>query len=371
MKISRKRIISDDFEYTNKIQKYNDDNNDSDDNYSDDSEPNNIICTSTTCTHNNSKLNNLSKLNPNKLNNNSITTLQDLINLAYSYNCVSFKSYNGINLRILNNLIQPLEELNKMIGLDQLKNNLINQILYICRGYNSIVCNNCIDCHFKIPCCSNSKEMMHTVITGPPGVGKTEFARILSKIYAKCGFVKNDKMIEVTRADLVSGYLGRTAKKTRKIFKRAKNGVIFIDEAYSLGNTGNEDSYSKECIDIINKQLSERKDIIVIIAGYKEEIETCFFRVNKGLERRFPFKYEINEYSGEELFKILEYKIKNDNWVLYDKEYDKIKKLIINNAKKYNNFAGDMTTLLMKAKIKNSRNINSTNYVLTYNDFIE
>ena len=178
-------------------------------------------------------------------------------------------------------------------------------------------------------------------------------------------------MIEVTRKDLISGYLGRTAKKTSKIFKKAKNGVLFIDEAYSLGNTGNEDSYSKECIDIINKNLSENKDIVVIIAGYKKEIDECFFRINPGLQRRFPFNYEINGYSGEELFNILEYKIKNDKWILDQKDYDKIKKYIISNHKKYKNYAGDMETLMIKAKIKNARNINSTNYVLTYNDFIE
>ena len=351
MKIQRKRIYSDDdiVEICNKEIKL---------------DLNDIICTSDTCTHiKSAKINNNSKIN-------NITSLQDLINFGLSYNCVSNKEYNGINLRILNNLLIPLKQLDKMIGLDEIKNNLINQILYICRGYNSIPCKNCIDCHMQIPCCSNSKEMLHTVITGSPGVGKTEFARILAQIYAKCGFVKHDKMIEVTRKDLISGYLGRTAKKTMKVFKKAKNGVIFIDEAYSLGNTGNEDTYSKECIDIINKQLSERKDVILIIAGYKKEIDECFFRINPGLQRRFPFRYDITGYSGEELFKILELKIKNDNWGLYDKEYNKIKNYIIQNKNNFTNNGGDMETILMKAKIKNSRNINSISYVLTLNDFI-
>jgi SpoVK/Ycf46/Vps4 family AAA+-type ATPase len=212
--------------------------------------------------------------------------------------------------------------------------------------------------------------MLHTVITGSPGVGKTEFAKILAKIYARCGFVKNDKLIEVSRKDLISGYLGRTAKKTTKIFKRAKNSVLFIDEAYSLGNTGNEDTYSKECIDIINKNLSENRDTILIVAGYKKEIEECFFRVNPGLQRRFPFTYNIEGYNGAELFKILELKIKNDCWGICDKDYDKIKNYIIKNKEKFVNNGGDMETLLMKAKIKNSRNINSTNYILKYDDFI-
>ena len=340
------------------------DNNDSDSDIDIDIDininTNNIICISNTCTHVNIK---------KKINIDTIKTLKNLIELGSEYNCISNKTYNGINLRILNNLIEPLTEFDNMIGLDDLKNNLIDTIMYMCRGYNSITCKMCIDCNLKIPCCSNSIQMLHTVITGPPGVGKTEFARILAKIYAKCGLIKNDKIIEVTRKDLISGYLGRTAKKTSKIFKKAKSGVIFIDEAYSLGNTGNEDSYSKECIDIINKQLSENKDIIVIIAGYKKEIDECFFRVNPGLERRFPFRYEINGYTGEELFEILEYKIKNNGWTIEKNDYEKVKKYIISKQKEFKNFAGDMETLFMKAKIKNSRNINSQNYILKYNDF--
>lgn len=350
MKIQRKRLYSDDdiIEICNKEIKL---------------DLNDIICTSETCTH---KLVNKSKININNINN-----IKDLISLGEKYNCISNKEYNGINLRVLNNLLIPLKQLDNMIGLDDIKNKLINQILYICRGYNSISCKNCIDCKLQIPCCSNSKEMLHTVITGSPGVGKTEFARILAQIYARCGFVKNDRLIEVSRKDLISGYLGRTAKKTMKVFKKARNGVIFIDEAYSLGNTGNEDTYSKECIDIINKNLSENRDTILIIAGYKKEIEECFFRINPGLQRRFPFTYDITGYSGEELFKILELKIKNDHWILNEKEHDKIKNYIIKNKNKFINNGGDMETLLMKAKIKNSRNLNSLNYVLTLNDFIE
>jgi SpoVK/Ycf46/Vps4 family AAA+-type ATPase len=377
MKSLRKRINSDnyysdesdDIEYIPKKQthsakkrKYNDIDINSIENINNINDDINIdiSCKSNTCTHCASN---------KKINIKEIKIIKDLINFGREYNCISQKSYNGINLRILNNLIEPLIELDNMIGLIDLKTKLIEQIMYICRGYNSIPCKKCIDCHLKIACVSNSKEMLHTVITGPPGVGKTQFARILAKVYAKCGFVKNDKFIEVTRKDLISGYLGRTAKKTNKIFKRAKNGVIFIDEAYSLGNTGNEDSYSKECIDIINKQLSENKDIIVIIAGYKEEIDSCFFRVNPGLERRFPFKYNINGYNGEELFTILEQKIKQDGWIILEKDYQQIKKYIISKHIEYKNFAGDMITLLMGAKIKNSRNINSKNYVLTYKDF--
>jgi hypothetical protein len=320
-----------------------------------------IKCNSATCDHINKKI---------KIDIKSVNTLDDLIRLAETYHCLSNRIYNGINLRILNKLIEPLKILNNMIGLNDIKNSIINHCLYMARGYNSIKCDKCMDCRLNIPCVSNSKEMLHTVITGPPGVGKTEFARILSTIYAQMGLIKNDKMMEVSRKDLISGYLGRTAKKTEKIFKKAKGGVLFIDEAYSLGNTGNDDTYSKECIDIINKNLSENRDIIVIIAGYEKEIDECFFRVNPGLQRRFPFRYNINGYSGEELFEILKLKINRDQWVLCEEEENKLKKYITSNMNHFPHYGGDMETLLMKAKIKNSRNLNSQNYIFRYDDFI-
>ena len=303
------------------------------------------------------------------ININSIDTLLDLIKLGECYTETN-KVYNGINLRIINRLIEPLTLLNKMIGLSNIKNKIIDQCLYMARGYNSIKCNKCIDCKMFLPCVSNSKEMLHTVITGPPGVGKTEFARILAKIYAKMGIIKTDKVMEVSRKDLISGYLGRTAKKTEKVFKKAKNGVIFIDEAYSLGNTSDTDSYSKECIDIINKNLSENRDIIVIIAGYEDDINNCFFRVNAGLDRRFPFKYNIDGYTGSELFEILKLKIQKDEWTICESDEKKLKKYITDNINSFPNFGGDMETLIMKAKIKNSRNLNSTNYLFTYDNFV-
>ncbi len=320
----------------------------------------NITCTSQHCDHIHKKI---------KLDIQKIDTLDDLIKLGLTYNCVSNREYNGINLRIINKLIEPLLELNNMIGLLDIKNKIIDNCLYMARGYNSIKCNTCIDCKYNLPCVSNSKEMLHTVITGPPGVGKTQFARILTKIYASIGLIKSNKILEVSRKDLISGYLGRTSKKTEKIFKKAQGGVIFIDEAYSLGNTGNDDTYSKECIDVINKNLSENRDVVVIIAGYEEDIENCFFRVNAGLQRRFPFRYNIKGYSGEELYKILRLKIQTDNWTIDNKDEEKVKKYITENIKKFPNYGGDIETLIMKAKIKNSRNLMSTNYVFKFDDF--
>jgi hypothetical protein len=101
-----------------------------------------------------------------------------------------------------------------------------------------------------------------------------------------------------------------------------------------------------------------------------KEIDECFFRVNPGLQRRFPFRYNINGYSGGELFEILKLKINRDNWIISEEEGNKLKKYICSNMNYFPHFGGDMETLLMKAKIKNSRNLNSQNYIFRYDDFI-
>jgi len=310
---------------------------------------NEYICISDTCNH---------KLIKNNINYDSITSLDELIVLGESYSCKNFNIYKGINLRILNNLVPVLKELNDMIGLIEAKQQIITHILYFIRGLASNPCNSCIDCELNIPCIRNIKDMFHTVITGPPGVGKTTFAKILGKIYCKLG-KSTDNFNIVSRSQLVSGYLGRTAKKTQKIINKSTGGVLFIDEAYSLGNTGDQDSYSKECIDTLNLNLSENRDFICIIAGYKEELEQCFFGVNPGLERRFPFRYNIEPYNYDELVEILIKKLENENWEIIDKDY--LLKLIENNYSYFNHFGGSMEILMLNIKLSQAMDINSIN----------
>jgi SpoVK/Ycf46/Vps4 family AAA+-type ATPase len=264
-----------------------------------------------------------------------INTLNDLIELGKMYD--NSKRYN-IDLKVLSKLVEPLTELNNMIGMETIKQDMIDHILFKIQKFDD-----------------TPQDMMHTVIQGPPGVGKTELAKIIGKIYLAMGILKNNKFIKAKRSNLVAGYLGQTAKATQKIIDSAVGGVLFIDEVYSLGNVEKRDSFSKECIDTINENLTEKKtDFICIIAGYKDDIESCFFSYNAGLERRFPIRLTIEPYKANELFLIFKKKVKDIDWFInnsvtvdfFEENYDAFKF-----------FGGDMEILLGICKKVHSRRV--------------
>jgi SpoVK/Ycf46/Vps4 family AAA+-type ATPase len=271
-----------------------------------------------------------------------VKTLQDLIDLGKEYD--ENKDYN-ISMHILHKLIEPLTLLNEMIGMKQLKQEIIDHIL------------------FRIQNLDNTNDMMHTIIYGPPGVGKTEVSRIIGMIYLSMGLLNNktdvkvdiNKFVKVKRSDLVGAYLGQTAKATQKCIDSAKGGIMFIDEVYSLGNKEGKDSFAKECIDTINESLTENKaEYICIIAGYKQDIEDCFLSYNKGLERRFPIRFTICKYTAEELFEIFKKKVNDIKWLLDDKITVEFFK---NNYDYFNYFGGDIEVLLMRIKKCHSRRL--------------
>jgi SpoVK/Ycf46/Vps4 family AAA+-type ATPase len=205
--------------------------------------------------------------------------------------------------------IEPLKKLNKLIGMEELKKNILDQILFFSQQLNT-------------------NEMMHTCLTGPPGVGKTTLGKILAELYCSMGFLKTDNFRVVTSSDLIAGYIGQTAIKTKKVLKESLGGVLFIDEAYSLGSKDPDSvGYSKECIDTINVFLSENtSNFILIIAGYSDDLEKSFFSLNQGLRRRFPWTYDISKYSIKSLVEIFIYQVFDNKW-----EFDE--ELVLNNHK--------------------------------------
>jgi probable Rubsico expression protein CbbX len=145
---------------------------------------------------------------------------------------------------------------------------------------------------------------LHMSFTGNPGTGKTTVAMRMAQILHRLGYVRKGHLIAVTRDDLVGQYIGHTAPKTKEILKKAMGGVLFIDEAYYLYRPENERDYGQEAIEILLQVMeNQRDDLVVILAGYKDRMDT-FFRSNPGLSSRIAHHLDFPDYAPDELLHI-------------------------------------------------------------------
>ncbi|MCG5074118.1 CbbX protein [Paraburkholderia tagetis] len=147
---------------------------------------------------------------------------------------------------------------------------------------------------------------LHMCFTGNPGTGKTTVAMRMAEILHRLGYVRKGHVVAVTRDDLVGQYIGHTAPKTKEVLKRAMGGVLFIDEAYYLYRPENERDYGQEAIEILLQIMeNQRDDLVVILAGYKERMDT-FFQSNPGFKSRIAHHIDFPDYTDTELFEIAE-----------------------------------------------------------------
>jgi probable Rubsico expression protein CbbX len=145
---------------------------------------------------------------------------------------------------------------------------------------------------------------LHMCFTGNPGTGKTTVAMRMAEILFRLGYIRKGHLVAVTRDDLVGQYIGHTAPKTREVLKRAMGGVLFIDEAYYLYRPDNERDYGQESIEILLQVMeNQRDDLVVILAGYKDRMDT-FFQSNPGMSSRIAHHMEFPDYTAEQLLEI-------------------------------------------------------------------
>jgi len=286
-----------------------------------------------------------------------ITCIADLLCIVNEHPVAENVEYN-INMCALHRISEPLRKLDAMVGMDSLKEHVLDQIIYFMQDLhkNEKHETNKGDKGDKGDKSSGAfNDYMHTVIYGPPGTGKTEVAQLIGAIFSRMGVLRKGKFKKVTRSDLIAGYLGQTAIKTADVIKECLGGVLFIDEAYALGNPEKRDSFSKECIDTLCEALSNHKsDLMVIVAGYEKDLNDCFFSANPGLNSRFTWRYNIDDYTPEQLAKIYEKKVHDCGWKLNEPVPADWFKARMEYFKCYGR---DMETLLSRAKIAHGRRV--------------
>lgn len=236
-----------------------------------------------------------------------------------------------IDIGALRSCAAPLRRLWGMVGLQNVKTQIARQVLYFLQGLHS------------------GSDYLNCAIYGPPGTGKTMLAEIIGDIYVSMGILKGSGGLKkIKREDLVAGYVGQTALKTKKVLKASLGGVLFLDEAYSLGGDGGDknDSFAKEAVDTMNVFLSEnRGNFCLIIAGYEEDIKRNLMTMNKGFERRFQWCVDIKPYSDDELRSMVSSMARESAWEIEQKALN----LVF--AKKFVNNGGDVERVLTNAKI--------------------
>ena len=197
------------------------------------------------------------------------------------------------------------KELDELIGLEGIKrevNNLINMVtVHNLRKQNGL---------------KTVDMSLHMVFSGNPGTGKTMIARLMARIYKSLGVLSKGHLIEVDRSGLVAGYIGQTATKTAEVIEKAKGGVLFIDEAYTLSSGKADNDFGQEAIDTLLKAMEDnREDLIVIVAGYDGLMDE-FIHSNPGLESRFNRYLHFDDYSIDEMMAILDLQLKKGQYTL-------------------------------------------------------
>ena len=268
-----------------------------------------------------------------------------LDHLSYKNNLIDYISFNKFipEIESPKSLDEIFKELDELVGLDKIKKTLRELV-------------DLIELKKKNKDLNINSVNLHMVFLGNPGTGKTTVARLLAGILYNLKYIRKDKLIEVTSKDLVAEYVGQTAPKTHQVIEKAKGGILFIDEAYSLADKGGN-SYNSEAIaTLIAEMENNRDDLIVIFAGYTKEMQD-FLDSNSGIVSRIGYTLEFEDYTEDELIKIFINMMTKAGFTVKDEALDRVRDLI-NEYKTSKNFgnARFIRNIYEKTVIKHAAN---------------
>jgi len=265
------------------------------------------------------------------------------------------KNYFGINL--LYTIKNDLIKLNELIGLEDIKEEILDFIFHFINNGES------------------NKDLVNFLICGEPGVGKTTLAKIFGSILSKLEIVSNEIHI-ISASELIGSHVGETTKKTRDSILN-KNGIILIDEIYSLGGPSGTNNYGQEFANVIIADIEQQKDVpkqkrrIYSFLGYEQETEEYIFSKNKGLKSRFPFKFKLKSMNETSLKNMFIDKIFLDKYSINQHALEQIDKVFCEkNIKLFPANGRSVETLVSYIKVINSRKWNR-NKTLDENDIIK
>ena len=262
-----------------------------------------------------------------------IKDLQGSVYDRYSYTSLSGASLDEASLR------QAMDELEALEGLSSVKTQMRDLITQV----------KTFGIRKKYGLCTPNISY-HMVFTGNPGTGKTTVARIVGKIYHALGLLSKGQTVEVDREGLVGQYIGHTAVKTKEAIHQAMGGVLFVDEAYALKRSDSHGwDFGVEAIDTLVKAMEDlREDLIVIVAGYKNEMET-FINANPGLRSRFKTYVDFEDYSGEALLNIFNKLLNKNEYTISVEALELVKEYLADkNKNKFTGNARDVRNLFEK-----------------------
>lgn len=244
---------------------------------------------------------------------------EQIVELLYKYLGASkidelfqdFKESSNVSLDAF------LIQLNELVGLENVKQQVRDLI-----DYNQIQ-------HLRVKNgLKKSNKTLHMAFLGNPGTAKTTVARIFGRMYKSIGLLSKGHFIEASRTDLIAEYQGQTAMKVKRLINRAKGGVLFIDEAYSITENDHSDSYGRESLTELTKALEDyRNDLVVIVAGYTSLMEK-FFESNPGLKSRFNTFISFSDYSLDELVRIFIYTCNQNDYIVQEEAMEEVRNVL-------------------------------------------